>query len=120
METAEENYSTTASPGQQNITKAQENDLKSNLTKIREPFKDKNEQTPQRNTGKLKTKQQKIKRTGRGKRKLMNPLEIQVNTIKQMQEMHKTVQDLKMEIEAIKKTQSFFHRMVVAPLSKIK
>jgi hypothetical protein len=30
--------------------------------------------------------------------------EIQVNTIKQVKEMNKTVQDLEMEIEAIKKT----------------
>ena len=32
--------------------------------------------------------------------------EIQENTIKQVKEMNKTVQDLKMEIEAIKKTQT--------------
>ena len=36
----------------------------------------------------------------------MNPLKIQENLIKQVKEMNKTVQDLKMEIEAIKKTQS--------------
>jgi hypothetical protein len=36
----------------------------------------------------------------------MNPLKIQENLIKQVKEMNKTVQDLKVEIDAIKKTQA--------------
>jgi hypothetical protein len=36
-------YPTTASPVYANITKIQENDLKSNLIKMVEPYKEKNE-----------------------------------------------------------------------------
>ena len=62
-----------------NIAKAQENDLKSYLMRMIEAFKEEMNKS-------LK--------------------EIQKNTIKQVKEMSKTVQDLKMETEAIKKTQT--------------
>ena len=74
----EYSYPTTASTGcYPNISKTQENGLKSNLIKMTEAFKEEMNKS-------LK--------------------EIQENTIKQVKEMNKTVQDLKMEIEAIKKT----------------
>jgi hypothetical protein len=76
MAPPEPNNSTTPSPGYPNTAKTQD-DFISNFIKMIGAFKEEMNKS-------LK--------------------EIQENTIKQMKEMNKTVQDLKIEIEAIKKT----------------
>ena len=69
---------TTASPEYNNIPENQEADLKSHLIKIIESFKE----------------------------EINNSLkEIQENTGKQVKELNKAIQDLKVEVETIKKTQ---------------
>ena len=73
MTSLEHSYPTTASPGYPSTAEAQENDLKSNLIKMIEAFKEEMNKS-------LK--------------------EIQENTIKQVKEMSKAVKDLKVEIEA--------------------
>jgi hypothetical protein len=75
MESSELSYPDTAIPGYPNIAKTQD-DLKSNLIKMIEAFKEE-----------------------------MNKFskEVQENTIKHVKELNKTVQDLKMELEAKRK-----------------
>ena len=93
-------YPTITSPGYTITTEKQDSDLKSLLMTMIEDFKkDINNSLKeiQENTGKqleaLKEETQKSLK------------ELQENTIKQAKEMNKTIQDLKMEIETIKKSQ---------------
>ena len=79
MTPSEHSYPTTASPGYPNTTEAQENDLKSNLIKMTEAFKE------------MMNKSLKA---------------LKENAIKQVKEINKTAQDLNVETEAIKKTQT--------------
>jgi hypothetical protein len=79
MTPSEHSYPTTASPGYPNTTGAQENDLKSNLIKMTEAFKE------------MMNKSLKA---------------LKENAIKQVKEINKTAQDLNVETEAIKKTQT--------------
>jgi predicted double-glycine peptidase len=79
MTSSEHSYPTTTSPGYPNTTEAQENDLKSNLIKMIEAIKEEINKSLEK---------------------------IQENTIKQVKEINKTVQDLKMEIKAVRKTQT--------------
>ena len=83
-----------------NIPEKQDSDLKSHLMMMLEEFKkDLNNflKEIQENTGKqveaLKEETQKLLR------------ELQENTNKQVKELNKTVQDVKMEVETIKKSQ---------------
>ena len=92
----ESSYHVITNPGYPTETEAQEDDLKSNLIKMIEPFKKdmiKSLKEIQENTysqvGALKEKTNKYK-------------EIKENATKQGKDMNKTVQDLKREIEAIK------------------
>jgi hypothetical protein len=78
MAPSEPSYPASANPGYPNTTKAQD-DLKCNLIK------------------RIKTFKLVINKSFK---------EIQGNTIKQVKEMNKTLQELKIEIEAIKKTQT--------------
>ena len=72
-------YPFTDNPGYPNTTRAQENDLKSNLIKMIETFKEETNKS-------LK--------------------DIQENVIKMVKGINKIVQVLKVEIQAIKKTQN--------------
>nr|AAL79523.1 age-related protein [Mus musculus] len=72
-------YPSTANPGYPNTTRAQENDLKSNLIKMIETFREEANKS-------LK--------------------DIQENAIKMVKGINKIVQVLKVEIQAIKKTQN--------------
>jgi uncharacterized phage infection (PIP) family protein YhgE len=89
----------TASPGYTNTPENQEADLKSYLMKIIESFKDINNllNEVKENIGKqvetLKVETNKSLK------------EIQENTIKHVKELKKAVQDIKVEVETIKKTQ---------------
>jgi BMFP domain-containing protein YqiC len=101
MRPSEFSYSTTASPGYPNINKAQENDLKSNLIKMIETFKG------EMNKSLKEIWENATKQVEAFKEETDKSLkEIQENTIKQLKEINKTVQDLKMDIEVIKKIQS--------------
>jgi hypothetical protein len=85
---------TTASPEYTNTLENQEADLKSYLMKIIESFKEdinNSLKEIQESTGKQETNK--------------SLKEIQENTIKWVKELNKVVQDLKMEIETIKKAQ---------------
>jgi uncharacterized coiled-coil protein SlyX len=100
LASSELNSPNTASPGYTVTPEEQDLDLKSLLTMMIEDFKkDINNSLKeiQENTGKqveaLKEETQKSLK------------ELQENTIKQTKEMNKTIQDLKMEIETIKKSQ---------------
>jgi gas vesicle protein len=91
---------TTASSGYLKILEKQDSDLKSHLMMMIEDFKkDINNSLKeiQENTGKqleaLKVETQKSAK------------ELKENTTKQVNELNKTIQDLKMEIETIKKSQ---------------
>jgi spore germination protein YaaH len=79
MALPEPSYPITAHPGYSNTVEAQENDLKSNLMKMIVVFKEQ-----------------------------INKLlkEIQEYSIKQVKEMNKSVQDQRMEMDAIRKTQT--------------
>ena len=79
MTLSEHRYSTSSSLGYPTVIKAEENDIKSSLIKMIEVFKEETNKS-------LK--------------------EIQESTIKHEKEINKTVQDLKMKIEAIKKIQT--------------
>jgi hypothetical protein len=107
LASSEPNSPTTASPGYPKTLEKQDSDLKSHLIMMIEVFKkdiNKSLKEIQENTGKwveaLKGETQKF------------PKELQENTTKQVKELNKIIQDLKMEIEIIKKSQS-----VVPPVS---
>lgn len=89
----------TASPGYPNTTQAQENDLKSNLIKMTEAFKE------QMNKSLKEIQENTIKQVEVFKVETNESLkDIQENTIKQVKYfLHKTVQDLKVKREAIKR-----------------
>jgi exonuclease VII large subunit len=96
---SEPSTSTTASPGYPNTPENQDSDLKSYLKMLVEDFeKGINNllKEIQKNTAKqvevLKEEAQKSLK------------ELQENTTKQVMELNKTIQDLKMEVETIKKT----------------
>ena len=100
LASSEPSSPTTASPGYPNTPEKQDSDLKSHLMMMIEDFKkDINNSLKeiQENTGKqveaLKEETQKSLK------------ELQENTTKQVKELNKTIQDLKMEIETIKKSQ---------------
>jgi phosphoenolpyruvate synthase/pyruvate phosphate dikinase len=100
LASSEPNFPTIASPGYTITLKRQDSHLKSLLMMMIEDIKkDTNNSLKeiQENTGKqvegLKEETQKSLK------------ELQENTTKQMKEMNKTIQDLKMEIETIKKSQ---------------
>ena len=100
LASSEPNSPTIASPGYSNTSEKQDSDLKSLLMMMIEDFKkDINNSLKeiQENTGKqleaLKEETQKSLK------------ELQENTTKQVKELNKTIQDLKMEIETIKKSQ---------------
>jgi septal ring factor EnvC (AmiA/AmiB activator) len=79
LTSSEPNSPTVTSPGYTITSEKQDSDLKSVLTRMIEDFK----------------------------KNINNSLkELQENTIKQAKEMNKTIKDLKMEIETIKKSQS--------------
>ena len=93
LASSEPNSPTIASPGYTITPEKQDMDLKSLLMMMMEDFK----KEIQENTGKqleaLKEETQKSLK------------ELQENTTKQVKELNKTIQDLKMEIETIKKSQ---------------
>jgi hypothetical protein len=93
LASSEPNSPTIASPGYRIIPEKQDMDLKSLLMMMMEDFK----KEIQENTGKhlehFKEETQKSHR------------ELQENTTKQVMELNKTIQDLKMKIEIIKKIQ---------------
>ena len=93
LASSEPNSPTIASPGYTITPEKQDMDLKSLLMMMMEDFK----KEIQENTGKqleaFKEETQKCLR------------ELQKNNTKQEMELNKTIQDLKMEIETIKKTQ---------------
>jgi hypothetical protein len=95
---SEPSSSTAGSPGYPNTPEKQDSDLKSHLMMRIEDFKkDINNSLKQiqENTG----KQVEVL-----KEETQNSLkELQENTTKQVKELNKTIQDLKMEIETIKK-----------------
>ena len=94
LASSEPNSPTVASPGYTITPEKQDMDLKSLLMMMMEDFK----KEIQENTGKqleaFKEETQKCLR------------ELQENNTKQEMELNKTIQDLKMEVETIKKTQS--------------
>ena len=98
MASSEYNSLTIASPGYTITPEKQDSDLKSLLTMMMIADFKKDKITP------LK----KYRRTQKLlKRKHKNPLKnLQENIIKQVKEMNKIIQDLKMETETIKKSQS--------------
>jgi hypothetical protein len=100
MASSETGSPTTSNPDYPNTSEKQDSDLKSHLMMMREEFKkDINNSLKeiQENTG---------KQVEARKEETQNSLkELQENTIKQAKEMNKTIQDLKMEIETIKKSQ---------------
>ena len=92
---------TTMSPGYPNTPEKQDSDLKSYLMMLVEDFKkgiNNSLKEIQENTAKqvedIKEETQKSLK------------ELQENKTKQVMELNKTIQDLKMEVETIKKTQS--------------
>jgi chromosome segregation ATPase len=87
----EPSYPTTASPGYLNTPEKQDLVLKSHLIMLIEDFK----KEIQENTGKQALK-------GETQKSLK---ELQENTTRQVKELNKTIQDLKMEVETIKKSQ---------------
>jgi chromosome segregation ATPase len=93
LASSEPNSYTTASPGYTITPKKQDMDLKSLLMMMMEDFK----KEIQKNTGKqvevLKEETQKSLK------------ELQENTTKLVKELNKTIQDLKTEVETIKKSQ---------------
>ena len=93
LASSEPNSPTIASPGYTITPEKQDMDLKSLLMMMMEDFK----KEIQENTGKqleaFKEETQKCLR------------ELQENTTKQVMELNKTIQDLKMEVETIKKSQ---------------
>jgi DNA anti-recombination protein RmuC len=100
LASSEPNSTTIASPGYTITAESQDSDQKSLLMMMMEDFKkDINNSLKeiQENTGKqveaLKEETQKSFK------------ELQKNTIKQVKEMNKSIQDLKMEMETIKKSQ---------------
>jgi septal ring factor EnvC (AmiA/AmiB activator) len=98
LASSEHNSSTITSPGYTITLEKQDLDLKSLLMMMIEDFKkDRNNSLKeiQENTGK---QQEALKEETQKSLK-----ELQENTIKQTKEMDKTIQDLKYEIETIKK-----------------
>jgi SMC interacting uncharacterized protein involved in chromosome segregation len=97
---SEHSTPTTANPGYPNTPKKQDSDIKSNLMMLVEDCKKeiKNEfKEIQENTVKLV---ESLKEEAQKSLK-----ELQENTTKQVMELNKTIQDLKMEVEAMKKIQ---------------
>ena len=93
LASSEPNSPTIASPGYTITTEKQDMDLKSLLMMMMEDFK----KEIQENTGKqLEAFKEETQKSLR---------ELQENTTKQVMELNKTIQDLKMEVETIKKTQ---------------
>jgi hypothetical protein len=93
LASSEPNSPTIASPGYTITPEKQYMDLKSLLMMMMEDFK----KEIQENTG---------KQLEAFKEETQNSLrELQENTTKQVMELNKTIQDLKMEVETIKKTQ---------------
>ena len=91
---SEPNSLTIASPGYTITPEKQDMYLKSYLMMMMEGFK----KEIQKNTGKqLEAFKEETQKSLR---------ELQENTTKQVMELNKTIQDLKMEVETIKKTQS--------------
>ena len=98
MAPPEHNYSSTANARYPKETEAQEEDLKSNLIKMIKEFKEEMNKT-------LKEIQKNVFKQAEALKEEANKFkEIKENIIKQVKDMNKTVQELKMEIEAIKKT----------------
>jgi hypothetical protein len=96
----EPDYPATASPGYPNKIEVQEDDLKSNLAKMIEPFE------KEMNKSLRKIQENRLKQIKVLFKEEMNEYkEILENKIKQVKDMNTTVQELKMEIEAMKKTQ---------------
>jgi DNA anti-recombination protein RmuC len=92
--------SNTVSPGYPNTPKKQDSDLKSYLMMLIEDFKkgiNNSLKEIQENT----TKQVEILKEENQK----SHKELQKNTTKQVKELNKTIQNLKMELETIKKSQ---------------
>ena len=93
LASSEPNSPTIASPGYTITPEKQDMDLKSLLMMMMEDFK----KEIQENTGKqleaLKEETQKSLK------------ELQENTTKQVKELNKTIQDIKVEVETIKKSQ---------------
>jgi hypothetical protein len=100
LASSEPNSSTTASPGYTITLEKQESDLKSLLMMVTEDFKkviNKSLKDIHENTGKqLETLKEETQKSLK---------ELQENTIKEAKEMNKTIHDLKLEIETIKKSQ---------------
>ena len=93
LASSEPNSPTIASPGYTITPEKQDMDLKSLLMMMMEDFK----KEIQENTG---------KQLEAFKEETQNSLrELQENTTKQVMELNKTIQDLKMEVETIKKSQ---------------
>jgi hypothetical protein len=91
---------TTASPGYPNIPTKQDSDLKSYLMSLVEDFK------RGINNALKEIQENTAKQVEVLKEETQNSLkELQENTTKQMMELSKTIQDLKMEVETIKKSQ---------------
>jgi SMC interacting uncharacterized protein involved in chromosome segregation len=97
---SESSTPTTVSPGYSNTPEKQDSDLKSYLMMLVEDFKkdinnslkEIQEDTAKQVEGLKEEAQKSIK-------------ELQANTTKQVMELNKTIQDLKVEVETIKKTQ---------------
>ena len=85
MAPSEPRYASTAKPGYPNKTKAQEEDLKSNLIMMIEVFKEK------MNKSLKEIQENQIKQVEITKKKTNKYKEIQENTIKQVKDMNKTV-----------------------------
>jgi hypothetical protein len=100
LASSEPNSPNIASPGHPNTPEKQDLDMKSLFTMMLEDFKkDANNSLEeiQENTGKqLKALKEETQKSLK---------ELQENTIKEAKEMNKTIQDLKMEIETMKKIQ---------------
>jgi DNA anti-recombination protein RmuC len=114
---------TTLRSGYQNTPKKQESDIKSYLMMLIEDFKkgiNNSLKEIQKNTAKLvealkEEAQKSLKELQENTAKQIENIkeetqkslkELQVNTTKQVMELNKNIQDLKMEVETIKKTQS--------------
>jgi E3 ubiquitin-protein ligase DOA10 len=99
LASSEPNSPTVASPGYTITPEKQDSDLKSRLMMMTEDFKkDINNSLKeiQENTGKqLETLKEETQKSLK---------DLQENTIKHVKETNKTIQDLKMELEAIKKS----------------
>jgi formate-dependent nitrite reductase cytochrome c552 subunit len=94
LASSEPNSPTIASPGYTNTPEKQDMDLKSLLLMMMEDFKKEIQENIGKQLEAFKEETQKCLR------------ELQENTTKQVMELNKTIQDLKMEVETMKKTQT--------------